>query len=135
MLSQPQLPLRARVAPSRHAKMPSSSSPVAAQATSTQTFLDKVRSFFSPPSSSSSSTEAAAAAPPPSVVRPPPVSPEAVPTWEELEAAALASADLGGYAVRPGGVPGSYRVETLDVSPTDASEPPKPSLAPVLLFS
>ena len=83
----------------------------------------------------SSSTEAAAAAPPPAVVRPPPVSPEAVPTWEELEAAALASADLGGYAVRPGGVPGSYRVETLDVSPTDASEPPKPSLAPVLLFS
>ena len=48
--------------------MPSSSSPVAAQATSTQTFLDKVRSFFSPPSSSSSSTEAAAAAPPPAVM-------------------------------------------------------------------
>lgn len=128
LLSQPQKPLRARIAP----RMPASTSPnrIVVRATSTPTtLLDKIRSFFNP--------EAAVAAPPapPAVVRPPPVSPETVPSWSELEAAALSAADIGDYSVRPGAVPASYRAKVLDVSPTDATEPPPPSAAPVLFFS
>ena len=117
--------------------MPSSSSPtssspgIVVRATSTPTLLEKIRSFFNNPSSS---PEAAVAAPP-AIVRPPPVSPDTVPTWSELEDAAISAADLGGYSVRPGGVPASYRAKVLDISPTDATEPPPPSAAPVLFFS
>ena len=135
MLSQPQQPLRARVTPSRHAKIPSSSSSMlVARATSTpMTLLEKIQSFFNP--SYSPAEEAEVAAAPPAIVRPPPVSPDTVPTWPELEAAAVAAADLGGYSVRPGGVPASYRATVVDVSPTDATEPPPPSAAPVLFFT
>ena len=130
MLSQPQ---RARVAPSRHTKMPtSSSSTLVVRATSTS-LLDKIISFFNP-TSPEAEAEAAVAAPPP-IVRPPPVSPDTVPTWSELETAAVAAADLKGYSVRINGVPASYRAKVVDVSPTDALEPPPPSAAPVLFFS
>lgn len=115
-----------------------SSSPSSLRATSTQTsLLEKIFKFLNPSSSSSSSPEAAAAAAaPPAVTRPPPVSPETVPSWTELEAAAAVKADLGDYSLRPGGVPSSYRTaRVLDVSPTDATEPPPPSREPVLVFA
>lgn len=105
-----------------------------ARGTSTpMTLLEKIQSFFNP--SYSPAEEAEVAAAPPAIVRPPPVSPDTVPTWPELEAAAVAAADLGGYSVRPGGVPASYRATVVDVSPTDATEPPPPSAAPVLFFT
>lgn len=107
--------------------MPSST---AVRATSTS-LLEKIQKFFNPSSSPGVETEAA----PPAVARPPPVSPETVPTWTDLEAAATQAADIGGFSLRPGGVPSSYRARVLDISPTDATEPPAPSAAPVLVFT
>jgi hypothetical protein len=134
--SPPNQSLRLGAAPPRPAKMPAPSSTskskskplVAARATSTPTILDRIKQFLNP------SPEAAVSAPP-AVVRPPPVSPETVPSWSELESAAVAAADLGGYSLNPGGVPSSFRAKVINISPTDATEPPPPSAAPVLFFS
>ena len=63
-----------------------------------------------------------------------------VPTWVELEGApSLQNADLKTYVLRQASsatdaAPGSYRLPVLDVSPTDATEPPAPSAKPVLAF-